>query len=297
MLEDATLIVGTDLSQVSQPALEAAASLARRFGAARVVVVHGLKEGGALAGLDDAQARAAEKAGSAIEAVTPDVGGARIERVVRAGAPAKVLVEVARERSARLIVVASHGFGALRRAVLGSVANATVRAAPCPVLVVGSNRPGQHRLEGVTAAVDLSPISDRVVKAALAVAATDRAPVRLISVLEAPSRPIGEDPASAATLPEAGVERVRTEQAGRLDALAASAPAEAPVKTALLEGAIPAEAILRDLGRTAASLLVVGASGDDAWNRLVLGSTAERLVAEAPCPVLVIPAEAAAAEG
>lgn len=55
---------------------------------------------------------------------------------VRVGHPADAIEEVAREWRADLIVVGSHGRSGLGRVLLGSVADAVVRRAPCPVLLV-----------------------------------------------------------------------------------------------------------------------------------------------------------------
>jgi universal stress protein A len=52
------------------------------------------------------------------------------------GTPHEVLVDHARESDVDVIIVGSHGLGALAHALLGSVAEKVVRDAPCPVLVV-----------------------------------------------------------------------------------------------------------------------------------------------------------------
>jgi nucleotide-binding universal stress UspA family protein len=46
------------------------------------------------------------------------------------------ICRVAAERGAQLLVVGSHGWGAARRFLSGSVSTGLVHAAPCPVLVV-----------------------------------------------------------------------------------------------------------------------------------------------------------------
>jgi len=51
------------------------------------------------------------------------------------GIPKDVIIEEAREWDADLIVVGSHGYGRLKRMVLGSVAGAVVASAPCSVHV------------------------------------------------------------------------------------------------------------------------------------------------------------------
>jgi universal stress protein A len=52
------------------------------------------------------------------------------------GKPAEVILRVAAEWKADMIVIASHGRGGMRRLVLGSVAEAVMRRSDCPVLVV-----------------------------------------------------------------------------------------------------------------------------------------------------------------
>jgi nucleotide-binding universal stress UspA family protein len=57
----------------------------------------------------------------------------------------EAIVHLAEEIDADLIVIGSRGFGGLKRALLGNVADSVVRHAHCPVLVVrpsqGTSRP------------------------------------------------------------------------------------------------------------------------------------------------------------
>jgi nucleotide-binding universal stress UspA family protein len=52
------------------------------------------------------------------------------------GQPAAEIVIAAKEWPASLIVIGSHGRGGIKRAVLGSIAEAVMRHAACPVMVV-----------------------------------------------------------------------------------------------------------------------------------------------------------------
>jgi nucleotide-binding universal stress UspA family protein len=60
----------------------------------------------------------------------------KAETVRRHGSAVGEICAVARERKPRLIVVGSHGWGAIGGALFGSVANGLLHAAPCPILVV-----------------------------------------------------------------------------------------------------------------------------------------------------------------
>jgi nucleotide-binding universal stress UspA family protein len=76
------------------------------------------------------KARAAELSCSTVSAE-----GLAVEEICR----------IAAERGAQLIVVGSHGWGAARRLLSGSVSTGLVHSAPCPVLVVrGGERAGEH---------------------------------------------------------------------------------------------------------------------------------------------------------
>ena len=57
---------------------------------------------------------------------------------VQVGKPATEIVRAAKEWPGDLIVIGSHGRGGVERLLLGSVAEAVMRHATCPVLVVRS---------------------------------------------------------------------------------------------------------------------------------------------------------------
>ena len=65
-----------------------------------------------------------------------EAGGAVAEKYFREGKVDKQIVIVAEEIGAGLIVMGSRGRGRLRRALLGSVSDAVVRHAHCPVTIV-----------------------------------------------------------------------------------------------------------------------------------------------------------------
>jgi nucleotide-binding universal stress UspA family protein len=57
--------------------------------------------------------------------------------VIRSGSdPADEILRYLKEVEADLVVLGTRGFGAIRRALIGSVASTIARLAPCPVLLV-----------------------------------------------------------------------------------------------------------------------------------------------------------------
>ena len=59
--------------------------------------------------------------------------------------------------------------------------------------------------------------------------------------------------------------------------------------TTIIETGTPHREIIRAAENTAASLIVLGTHGRSGLDRVVFGSTAERVVRRAPCPVLTVP--------
>ena len=68
-------------------------------------------------------------------------GGSVAQAHLREGKPEAEITALAEEIGAGLIVIGSRGLGGLRRALLGSVSDAVVRHAHCPVLVVRKEEP------------------------------------------------------------------------------------------------------------------------------------------------------------
>lgn len=81
--------------------------------------------------------RDADRALEALDLAIHDLARADFsaQPMVRVGDPASIIVQVAREVEARLIVLGTHGRQGLERVVDGSVAEEVLRHAPCAVLV------------------------------------------------------------------------------------------------------------------------------------------------------------------
>jgi nucleotide-binding universal stress UspA family protein len=137
MLPIHTILFPTDFSENAQHVLPLACSLARDCGA-RVIVLYVMPPP---LGHEQLEARhnpdqyyaAPRKALHNLQAPDQNV---RLEHRLEEGDPARVIVEVARESQAGLIVMGTHGRTGLGRLLLRSVAERVLRNASCPVLTV-----------------------------------------------------------------------------------------------------------------------------------------------------------------
>jgi nucleotide-binding universal stress UspA family protein len=140
------ILVATDFSEPSDVALTYGRELAGRFDA-RLHVLHVVQniysasfafESAAVMSADllvqlEAQAR------DRLQVILADndkTGPTPIPVVCRGASVAREIVEYARAHDVSLIVMGTHGRGAMAHLVVGSVAERVVRLAPCPVLTV-----------------------------------------------------------------------------------------------------------------------------------------------------------------
>jgi nucleotide-binding universal stress UspA family protein len=145
-MEIRSILVPTDFSECGNYALSHAASLARSFGAS-IICVHviepivptvgysGMTEPLPIADISEQLEDSAERELPKL-AECEDCAGLNIEELIVHGEAASEIVRVAKERKVDLIVVSSHGRTGLGRILFGSTAEAVVRHALCPVLVV-----------------------------------------------------------------------------------------------------------------------------------------------------------------
>jgi nucleotide-binding universal stress UspA family protein len=124
MLTMRRILFATDFSDLARQAGRLAARMARHFGA-RLLVVH----------VRPAMADGPDTTGL-VSAVADLAPGLSVTTETLFGAPAQELVAYARRAGIDLIVMGTHGRTGVSRALLGSVAEAVVRRAPCPVLTV-----------------------------------------------------------------------------------------------------------------------------------------------------------------
>jgi len=145
-----TIVVATDLHGQSEAALEYARKLAANYGA-RIILAHGADplEYAAVAGLPGQVQKALPlEARAVLDKLASDLlcEGIHSHTEVRQGAVAKMLLDVARQYEAGLIVMGTKGMQGAGPVIVGAIAEQLVRLAPCPVLAVAADwNAGQFR--------------------------------------------------------------------------------------------------------------------------------------------------------
>jgi nucleotide-binding universal stress UspA family protein len=119
------------------------------------------------------------------EAVRPELDGIVVKRLLLPGDPAREIARTAREEKMDLIVMSTHGHGAMYRFLLGSVATKVLHDSDCPVWVTAhtEEEPAhEFAIHNVLCAVDLSSHSLTTVSQAAQVTADFGARLTLVHV-------------------------------------------------------------------------------------------------------------------
>jgi nucleotide-binding universal stress UspA family protein len=146
MITVKNVLVATDFSEPSDAALLYGRELAVRFGAvlhvlhvAQNIYINGFGAENYTAVVPELQEQVEENARRQLHEMLVDTdrsGPRSIPVVLTSSSPAMTIVDYAKARDIDLIVMGTHGRGALAHLVMGSVAERVVRLAPCPVLTV-----------------------------------------------------------------------------------------------------------------------------------------------------------------
>jgi len=238
---------------------------------------------------EDAHSTAQEK----IQQITTRLGGIPYRTYVRHGQVWANLSSIVAENAIDLIVVGSHGRTGLGKLLLGSVAENILRHSPCPVLTVGPRVAGRAKLQEfhgkgrelapaelemqhIVYATNLTPASLTVAPVAIALAKVFQSRLTLMHVIE--------DYADLEDRPgpiEGGVRQLQ-----------AIVPKDASLAYApeiVMEFGSASECIVKAAAEREADLIVLGARPADGTTHLPW-TTVHRVVANATCPVLTVPA-------
>jgi nucleotide-binding universal stress UspA family protein len=197
-------------------------------------------------------------------------------KYLRLGSPAEVIVSMAEEQKADLIVMGARGLGPVKERLLGSVSHRILTLAHCATLII--NGPvkamkqillplqGPFDAEAAIHFLQLKPFHDAV-------------ELTLLTVLPSAEPPWPGDAAAATEILEEQAAYIKS-VAERLRAIGYQAHGVAVVGT-------PATVILQEATTLRSDLILMGTRGRQGMTRFVLGSVSHAVLHKTPCPVLV----------
>lgn len=274
-MTSSSVLVGTDLSDVSFSAIRQGAAWAKRHGAS-LVVAH-IHTGISVAKPDTARWSAA------VEKTVSSLTDYPSEIVVGTGSAHAELIELASARRVELLVVGASGGGSLKQVLFGSTAASVARYADCPVLVARPSPEAGPILVGTDFSDSVTP----ALVLARAEAELRGAELVLVHSMFEPSSPLdllGPIVASAPVPPSDTVAERRDAATTTLNTLLSL---HGERGRALVVDDDPAAALPEEAEKLEASLIVVGTHGRTGFSRVAMGSVAEAIAQRAPCSVLV----------
>ena len=216
----------------------------------------------------------------------------QVTSLVRMGKPFHEITTEAAENQADLIVIATHGYTGVEHLLLGSTTERVVRHAPCPVLAVPARTPPKRsgklapfKIKKILVPIDFSATSREALPWAAFLAGSFKAELVLLHVEE--KFPI--DYLLGRELFSHTMEPVMKQAEAELEHLAGGLrkTTRANISVVVRDGK-PFQEICDGAEALGADLIVLTTHGHTGLKHVWLGSTAERVVRHAQCPVLVV---------
>jgi nucleotide-binding universal stress UspA family protein len=211
---------------------------------------------------------------------------------VEVGSVVEAVDSHTREAGADLLVMTTHGWGPLKRAWIGSVADGLLRRTPCPILVLRPQEGEELVLEEtkfqhLLVTLDGSPESREILPFARSMAEVSGCRTTLLRVIP-PHFPLSSPFTSHTTHQFQGLDGEEKSARGALEEEAADLRAHGlTVEIATLPGVPAAEGILEFANENGVDVIAMATHGRGGVARLVLGSVADKVIRGGNFPVLL----------
>ena len=281
------ILVPVDFSGPSELALRYATAFAARFGG-KIALVHVIESGrlvGELSESDTGMTEIPRRVEEQLCMLASRSGEPALFDKVEC-APAGHLSKIGQAASglgSGLIVISTHGYTGLDYVLLGGTAERVIRHAPCPVLVVRRQNGRMPEPKKILVPVDFSPASLDGLRYALALARPFDATLTALHVVE-PLEPMARLEVDV----DAHERKLREGVKLRLEDLHLEVDEPAGAFDTLFREGTSYHEIVGIAQRGDFDLIVMASLGRSGLVDMLLGSTAERVVRHAPCPVLVV---------
>jgi nucleotide-binding universal stress UspA family protein len=276
------ILVGTDFSKPAAQALKTAITISQLFGSQLFLVhaaslfVHANEAEAMTLEAFNVNLDAAREKMNQIISSEPVLSALKPKTTVTYSGALELIEKVASEEKIDLIVVGSHGGSGLELLALGSVAEAVLRHAKCPVLIVGPKcKAEQHPFRSIVFATDLETTGLRGAQYAAALAERVHGKLTFLHVMDKRSSDQGLQSELIEKHPERELRRLLPPDVERY----------CKSKVSLQYGR-PAEAIVAIALSEDASLLIVGLRHRSPLADHSPWSTLSHVIREVNCAVL-----------
>jgi nucleotide-binding universal stress UspA family protein len=206
-----------------------------------------------------------------------------VESFVCEGEPPEVLVDIAEGKKADLIALGTYGRKGLKRLLMGSVTSQIILNSPCDVLVVKkpcTKCAGSYN--SLLVPFDGSDSSKKALLRACELSKSDGSEISVLYVI----------PRYEEMMDFFKTETIKKSLYQEAEKIAESAKKIAsaqgvPIKAVVQEGHA-GEKIVEIADKLKNDVIVMGTHGWRGMNKAILGSTAERIIAYASCPILIV---------
>lgn len=204
---------------------------------------------------------------------------ALIKTVLEEGEAYERIVDLASSENGDLIIMGRKGLTHLDKALIGNVTARVIGYSHRDILVVPNNT--AVGWENILVATDGSRFSDVAVEHAINFAKAYGGRLKVLSVVNVPAETYGESPKLVDDL----VNRAK----GYVEAVGKkSSDAGIPSETFIKEAEEAYQAIIQIAKEQEIHTIVLGSHGRTGLKRLLMGSVTEKVIGNAPCPVLVV---------
>lgn len=282
-----TLVVGFDDSLSSKAALVEASNRIRKHGG-KLIMVHAVyfdtEEYGFAPDQLEKRMKVGEKACIQSKEMISSEFGIDVQSLLCEGDPPDVILDVAQGKKADLIVLGTYGRRGLNRLLMGSVTSRIIVDAPTDVLVVKkpcTECTGEYA--NILVPYDGSDFSKRALTRASQIARVDSSTVTVLYVIPRYEEMLDffkSDSIRKSLMQEA--EKI-TEGAKEFAAQLLGTV----VRTRIEEGH-SSDRIVEIAKEQNHDLIVMGSHGYRGVNKAIMGSTTERVILDASCPILIV---------
>lgn len=281
-----TIVVAYDDSEFSRAALLEASNRVKKYGGS-LVLVHAVYFDEEEFGIAPEQREKRLELGKKIcyqtrEQISAEFG-IPLESLVCEGDAADVLVEIAKEKKADLITMGTHGRKGIKRLLMGSVTSGVIVNSPVDVLIV--KRPCSEctgAYSSILVPFDGSEFSKKALQRACSLSKADDSAVTVLYVIPRYEEMIGFFRTDSIK------KSLSAEAAKILDSAAEIASGQGVSTKAVTREGQGAAEIARCAAELECDLIVMGTYGWKGVSKAIMGSTTERVIMNAACPVLAV---------